>query len=469
MKKIRGKIWIGMMFLTAVVLLFLWLFQIAFLDQFYRFVEIEQVKKLGRTIVEEVSENDDLNNILKEAELLDKLEQFTYQKQLMVAVVDTNYEIIYQSASDSVNMLPGMMKDSMLTVVEGSFEGNETQLEVKHPRFDYRYEIIGFPINYGEQTMGVFLIIKPLASIDEAVNVLMIQLVLITILLLMVSMIVAFIISKILTSPIHQIILQSEEFSKGNYDMRIQNIKKDEIGSLAVCMNQMGEALSKNEKLQRELVANVSHELRTPLTLIRGYAETIRDISGEDADKRNRQLGVIIEETQRLGSIVDDILNLSKLQSGTVEIKREEIYLNELVETTKEHFMSGQQKIEIRLDGFDKEACYINADYSKIQQVIYNLVGNAMSHAYENSIVTIAMIMENRKVRVEVRNKGEGIEETEIPFLFDRYYRGKHTNNIHGTGLGLAIVKSILELHHFDYGVKSTLGEETIFWFEVDK
>ena len=140
------------------------------------------------------------------------------------------------------------------------------------------------------------------------------------------------------------------------------------------------------------------------MTLIRGYAETIRDISGEDADKRDRQLGVIIEETQRLGSILDDILNLSKLQSGTVEIKREEVYLNELVETVKVHFMSGQQKIEIRLDGFDKEACYINADYSKIQQVIYNLVGNAMSHAYENSIVTIAMIMENRKAPSDRKN-----------------------------------------------------------------
>ncbi len=469
MKKIRGKIWLGMMFLTAVVLVFLWLFQVVFLDQFYRFVEIEQVKKQGREIAERISSSNDPSQILNEEELLGEIEKFTYQKQISVEIISTDYEIIYQSSSDSTSMLPGMMNESLLKVIETSVKGEENQLEAQHPRFGYRYELIGLPIVHNESTIGVLLIIKPLASIDEAVHVLTIQMVLITALLLLVSMLLAFIISKILTAPILRIISQAESFSKGNYDVRIWDIKKDEIGNLAVRMNQMGEALSKNEKLQKELIANVSHELRTPLTLIRGYAETIRDVSGENPEKRNRQLGVIIEETQMLGSIVDDILNLSRLQSGSVELELKEVHLNELITKIREHFMSGQYKREIQLVGFDQNDLFIYADQNKLQQVIYNLVGNALSHSLPESPVTIAAISDENKIRIEVKNLGEGIEESEIPYLFDRYYRGAHMTDLQGTGLGLAIVKSILELHHYEYGVTSTMGEETIFWFEVTK
>ena len=231
----------------------------------------------------------------------------------------------------------------------------------------------------------------------------------------------------------------------------------------------MGEALERNDLLQKELVANVSHELRTPLTLIRGYAETLRDVTGDNPVKREKQLGVIIEETERLGRIVEDILNLSQLQSGAVSFEPEAFSLNEMLSDIKERYELQQEPRSFQITGASDLQIY--CDKKRIEQVFYNLINNALRHTKEEEPIEVRLTQDAGNVRVEVIDHGEGIAKEDLDHIFERYYKGKRSDGkkSSGTGLGLAIVKSILEMHQVSYGVESELGQGTTFWFELNK
>jgi signal transduction histidine kinase len=285
----------------------------------------------------------------------------------------------------------------------------------------------------------------------------------------MVSAVISFLLSKNFADPISKISKLAESYTTGHYSARLASSGNDEIGQLAVRMNDMGEALERNDLLQKELIANVSHELRTPLTLIRGYAETLRDVTGDNPIKREKQLGVIIEETERLGLIVEDIINLSQLQSGVVSFEPEVFSLNEMLSNIKERYELQQEPRSFRILATSEQKVF--ADIKKIEQVFYNLINNAMFHTKENQPIEVRLTPDKGKVRVEVIDHGEGIAKEDLDHIFDRYYKGKRSDGKKGigTGLGLSIVKSILVIHQVSYGVESELGKGTTFWFELNK
>ncbi len=218
------------------------------------------------------------------------------------------------------------------------------------------------------------------------------------------------------------------------------------------------------------MIANVSHELRTPLSLIRGYAETLRDVTGNDEDKRQKQLGVIIEEAERLSRMVDDILNLSRLQSGHFELDKSVFSMKELTGNVAKRYdlLSKQREVSIMMEMSDEQL--VEADAARIEQVLYNLINNAFNNTDAGGTITIQDIDNGDRVRIEVADSGNGIAEEEINRIWDRYYKAdKSTNKTVGSGLGLAIVKTILEAHGAAYGVESKKDAGTTFWFELGK
>ena len=182
-------------------------------------------------------------------------------------------------------------------------------------------------------------------------------------------------------------------------------------------------------------------------------------------------MNIIIEETDRLNVLVSDILDLSKLQSSTYELKIEEFDLNELIRNIIKRFY-----ILIDSDGYefiytnDKEI-KVKADKKRIEQVIYNLLNNAVNYTGEDKKIYINVTDEKKKVLVEIRDTGKGIDKEEIKYIWNKYYHNekKHKRNAFGTGLGLSIVKTILESHNYKYGVKSVKNHGTTFYFEIDK
>ena len=211
-------------------------------------------------------------------------------------------------------------------------------------------------------------------------------------------------------------------------------------------MNYAARELSKTDKLRRELIANVSHDLRTPLTMIIGYSEVMRDIPGENTPEN---IQVVIDEATRLSSLVTDILDISRLQSGGSNADKSEYNLTESIRNIIARFDKLKENDGYKIIFENDGDVMIFADENRMSQVIYNLIINA--------------------IRIEIRDSGEGIPKEDLPYIWDRYYKvdKTHKRAQTGTGLGLSIVKTVLEAHGAAYGVDSTLGIGSSFWFEL--
>ena len=236
---------------------------------------------------------------------------------------------------------------------------------------------------------------------------------------------------------------------------------------LNATLNYAKTELAATEKLQQELIANISHDLRTPLTMITGYGEVMRDLPGENTPEN---IQIIIDEATRLSTLVNDLLDLSKLQSGALQAEKKVFCLTDSVKAIFDRYAK-----LVEQDGFNiifdsNEDAYINADELRISQVLYNLVNNAVNHAGEDKTVILTQTCKDRRVRIEVIDHGEGIPADKLPYIWDRYYKvdKEHRRGVIGSGLGLSIVKSILDAHNARFGVRSTPGKGSVFWFELE-
>jgi signal transduction histidine kinase len=310
-----------------------------------------------------------------------------------------------------------------------------------------------------------------LEPVDSTVSVLKNQLIIVTLMSLGLALALSYFIATKLTKPIERITEAAESLAQGDYTVEFEKGYYTEIDNLADTLNYATKELSKTEELRRDLIANVSHDLRTPLTLIKSYGEMIRDISGNNEEKRNKHIKTIIDEADRLSGMVNDILDLSKAQTGLdkMDFKRFDI-----LKTTEEILKRFQYFVDNQ--GFRfylnfKGKTIVKGEEMKIQQVIYNLISNAVNYSTDKKEIIINIIEEADVVNFEVIDKGIGIPEDQLDSIWDRYYKvGKaHKRSTVGSGIGLSIVKSILLAHKAQFGVESKVGEGSKFYFKLRK
>lgn len=465
MKGIRFKLWIGMMFLIGIVLLLIWLFQIVFLDEFYLKMQGDKLLEKGEELVNKLNENN-LNNLSIEANLAlyDDLESFAYLNQVMIEITDREGNILYKISSgeqQSQNLFRKALNEATSQVLQG----NRVQTTMLHPRFGNTFLIIGLPI--GDE--AIFIMNAPLAPVDETSDILFKQLGYISLILIIIGSGLSFVFARHFTEPIKDIGKVANQIAKGQYVPKIQIKRNDEIGQLAKDLNNMAEELIKTEKLRKEWIGNVSHELRTPLSLIRGYAETIRDVSGDKPEKRNQHLSYIIEASQRLSHLVEDIMSLSKLDAGVVNMNKT---LTDIVETAQSVIkgfedLANKRGIQLRMNS--QYHYIVFADKERMEQVLYNIVGNAFKFTNDGGVIEIYFEEKHGVIRVTISDNGQGMEQKVAERIWERYYQGEQEvgGAVIGTGLGLAIVKSILEAHDFAYGVESQVGKGTKIWIDL--
>lgn len=461
MKSIAVKLWAGMMLLVVVVLILLWFFQIVFLEDFYTRQRVGEVRNKGIAFARDIAELDD-------EELRDALESFVYDYNCSVELLDPGGNTVYSSG-------PGMRMPMMgHNYQRGSFfrevmSGKVVTEPMTHPRFDSSYMIIGIPIMRDGEVFGALLINMPLAPVQDTAVILKKQLVYISAVLFGAALFLSFIMSRSFIKPILDITRATGRMASGDFKVRLKPKSDDEIGRLSGAINHLGEELSKTEQIRRDFIANVSHELRTPLSLIRGYAETVRDVSGDNRDKREEQLEIIIEESERLGLIVDDILDLSRMQSGSISLDIVPFNLSKTIDGVVKRFdiLSAQTGIQIAYN--NTEGILVMADEARIEQVLFNLINNAFNYSHPGGVITVSARTEGKAVRVEVSDTGSGIADKDLDNIWERYYKGDKSEGRKavGTGLGLAIVKNILEAHKTKFGVNSTVGKGTTFWLEL--
>ena len=290
--------------------------------------------------------------------------------------------------------------------------------------------------------------------------------VIITVIMTAFSVLLVLLLSSMISRPIIRITESAKQLATGDYDVHFTGGSYREITELADTLNYAGRELSKVEHLRQEFIANVSHDLRTPLTMISGYAEVMRDLPGENTPEN---VQIIIDEAHRLTDLVNDLLDLSRLQSGAQTPNPEPLNLTEMIRG----IMGRYAKLVLH-DGYTitleaGQDAMVMADRLRMTQVLYNLINNAINYAGEDRMVLVRQTVEYGAVKVEVIDHGEGIDAESLPYVWDRYYKvdKNHRRSAVGAGLGLSIVKGVLEAHGAEYGVASTVGRGSDFWFRL--
>lgn len=293
----------------------------------------------------------------------------------------------------------------------------------------------------------------------------------VTAILLLVVTILSGMLSSYIARPISDLTEKAKLMSSGNLSVNFEPESRfvyRDILELSDSLNHAESELSKADQMQKELIANVSHDFKTPLTMIKAYAAMIQDISGDDPVKRQKHTQIIMDEADRLATLVNDMLDLSKLSAGIDSLKPSLFNLSECLKTVVGRFgyLTETAGYVFKTDITDD--VFVEADKEKIGQVLYNLIGNAVNYTGEDKRVVIRLYEENGVAHFSVKDTGKGIAPEELDDIWERYYRTKETHKrpVKGTGLGLSIVKAILTKHEFNFGVRSEVDKGSTFYVD---
>ncbi|WP_078410912.1 sensor histidine kinase [Priestia abyssalis] len=278
------------------------------------------------------------------------------------------------------------------------------------------------------------------------------------------SVITIFLLSKIITSPLVRMKRATEKLSEGNFAVKLNVRSQDELGQLGNAIESLAKELQYLKRERNEFLANVSHELRTPLTYIKGYT----DIAGRPnlaVSDREKYLGIIQEETERLSALVQNLFELAQLDQNAFLIKKELVYIHVFLESIFQQMKPMFDRQHIQLDFSCPEGLMVKVDTGRFKQVIMNLLDNALSYSEPYTTVRLEVKKDDGDIWIKVTDEGIGIPPKDLPFIFDRLYRVEKSRSRKsgGTGLGLAIVKEIVEAHGGMIQAESMPGKGTTF------
>ena len=457
---LRSTIWVYFAVFTVVILCLVWFFQVFTLDKYYEATTRSKIFRIASAISSGFDDERPLSNRTL-------IEDLAHSNTMTVVVTDLNGNPVI-----SADFMGGF---SVLTAYNG------------YKLFDFRSDVItsetGYFLSvttnerfhttefvYGGRLKDDYLVfintsLEPIGPVAEVIKE---QLVFISLITFFLGLFITFLLSNRLSRPFKHITAAAERLASGDYTTHFEGGSYAEINELSDALNYAGSEISKVDSLRNDLIANVSHDLRTPLTMIKAYAEMIRDLSGDNPEKRSAHLKVIIDETDRLSALVSNLLELSKLQNGSIELKRTQFSVNDFIDDTVSRYqvLSEREGYEFEIEHDADVLCI--GDEQRLEQVLRNFIDNAVNYSGDSRRIIIRQRNLEQTVRIEVIDFGVGIEKEKLPLVFDRYYRDERTKrDVTGTGLGLSIVKEILRLHGMRFGVQSEVNKGSTFWFEI--
>lgn len=440
-----------------IILSLFWILNISSLGTFYENAKKEQLLQAVLEIKETYP-----SNVLEET-----LDNLTYNNDFCIEVYRNN-QLIYISN----DYHRGCMIDS-----------NPLELNIYKKEFMYsglsnkNYEFIN-PNQKNKILMSslkiddtYIFINTSLDPIDSTIEIIKKQFIYILLAVLASSFIIAYFISKKISKPIEKINESAKKMAKGEFNVVFENDSNiEEIEELTKTLDYTRNELEKTEVLRQELMANVSHDLKTPLTMIKAYAEMVRDLTYKNKEKREANLNIIIEETDRLNILVNDILELSKIQSGNIPLQEEVFDIHTCIQDIIKRYDIYHTRDGYTIEYKNKQNFKVLADKKRIEQVLYNLLNNALNYTGEDKKVKVLLIDKKDTIRIEIIDTGKGIDEDELNHIWDKYYKIDKTYSRMqiGSGVGLSIVKNILTLQKLPFGVTSSSKGST-FYFEIKK
>lgn len=442
--------------------------QVILLQSYYSSMKKNEVAKLSKQI-EENYKNESIREIV---------DNIAYKNALNIFIFDIDGNVLHNSANTTTDGNISQMPNRPILIQTTGIV--EKILNSPNKKVSYTLDVDKFNTKlyvYGklmDDKKTCLVMVSSIDPIDATTSIIQSQLIYITIISLLISSVISIFMSKRISKPIQDITQGARRLALGNYDVKFEKAGYVEIDELADTLNFATNELGKTDKIRKELIANVSHDLRTPLTMIKAYSEMIRDLSGDNKEKREEHLNVIIEETDRLTRLVNDMMDLSNIESGTSVLKKEVINYSYMVQKVVDNFRNINEDENCKFELELPKDIYIMVDKIKIERVLYNLISNAINHSGEEGkqkLIKIKVSVSGRKVKTEIIDNGVGISKENLTHIWDRYYKVnknfKRSNT--GSGLGLSIVKEILISHKANYGVESAEKKGANFWFEFPR
>lgn len=482
----RGRIFAYFLLFTFIILVVLWVAQIWLLDAFYERIRTDQMRQSGAALVTALEED--------EEGLDTAVYRLAREMQFCISVYAVPYPELFSVSSSEVSRAD-LLADCIIHVVDSSQLGKFYRLAVaNNGAYSQRYQRTlnearpvegtlwqritqrqewGLPdslvhvrvITTAEGRTYMVLINASISPLTATTNTLRVQLLMVSCLLLIMSLIISTAIARHLSRPIFEMNKAARKLAEGDFSGNFTGHGYREVSELADTLNFAASELAKSGRLQQDIIANISHDLRTPLTMIGGYAEFMRDFPDED---HGDSIQVIIDETDRLSRLVSDVLDYSRLNSGVQELRPVDFDLAESLRELAARYNALTEKDGFHVELRCPEEAIVRGDEQRIMQAVGNLLNNALAHCGEDKLVRLLLTRRNDHLRLEVSDHGPGIAPADLPYIWQRYY---HTDapqrTTHGSGLGLSIVKGVLDQHQAVYGVESVLGQGSTFWFEL--
>ena len=482
-KKPKMRLWQMFMqaflFASFLFLVILWLVLTVFLDDIYRTVKSRESRALIRALSDEYEREGSLD-----------LSEYDERYDTRVFLISENGETLETSENVTTSGLIEPWMQNLLRDIYREMKGNPKRNRIYLRESDFAllaegadYQVLSeesqksperiFDIRVVEKDGNSVMILLATRLYPVRLTTISIRWVLIlgSAAFVLFSVASSAILARRIAKPMERINRGAARIAAGDYSVNLPESSLREISELTDTLNQTGQELKAAEDLQRDIIANVSHDLRTPLTMIRGYAEVMRDLPGENSPEN---LQMVIDEANRLSDLINDIIYVSRLQSAQETPKKTVYSLSRSIGSILYRIskLKESEGYEFRYLDAGHEI-FVHADMREMDRVLYNLIGNAINYAGADKIVEVLEEVSRqdseKTVRISVCDHGRGISESELSNIWDRYYKGDNsrTSRPVGTGLGLAIAREILEMHGAQFGVESTLGEGSQFWFEL--
>ncbi|MTI79460.1 MAG: HAMP domain-containing protein [Firmicutes bacterium] len=484
LKSIVSKLWLAMTLLVLMVLLFSVLVQSTLLKRTYYKQQADQLTGTAQVLASEIATETSLSTIKYQ------IENTANATGVHIMLLDKEGSIVYSREGNRKGwngrgMMRGQMRHrineqrvwpevNMRKVLQG-----ETVSQVgKTPLFDTEVLTVGVPVKREETISGIILMHASLPAITTRLRALQYVAIYTAMGGVVLATILSMFMSRSLVGPLLKINKAARDMASGNYNRKLNINSSDEIGVLAQSFNTLSNELQEKintleriDETRRDFVASISHELRTPLTIVQGYTEALQDGLAKDEQQRNEYLNFIQDELARLRHLVNELLDLRRLETGQIKIYSTTFKIQDTAQRLVNGMKPMAEEKGVLLTTNLEDISPVQGDENRLSQVLINLLDNALHVCDKEDIITVSVHENEKRVIVSVSDTGPGIPQEELPLIWDRFHKvdKSRLRDGAGTGLGLAISKQIVELHGGKIEVHSVIGQGTTFSFSIFK
>lgn len=520
----RWRIFIYLLGFAFIMICLLWVFQIIYLNEFYEKIKKDQISTAASSIISQLdSDPEDLQsymeeislhyNLCSELYLLDNANNIFFGSEKLVSVDILSDCILHHISERDTNTFYYKAQENPNGYVEIYSRVPFSKIQQDQNRLTLKDDGLSKSMIYARlasDSQGnnyLLLLNSSITPVSATVATLRVQLIVISVILIIAALAFSLLIARRLSNPINKLNRAARAMAEGDLNTNFPGEGYREIAELAASLNFAESELSRTDKMQKDLVANISHDIRTPLTMIGGYAEYMRDFPDED---HSESIQVIVEESERLRNLVNDILDNSRIMAGASTVEKQVFDLSESLNNFTSNFNHLIEPKGYRVETDIAPNILVNADEKRILQAVSNMLNNAAAHIGEDKLIRVSLQpvedpAENSRhkwykrqdndreegfsygnlsqpargrkskaaagepvVRLTVSDNGSGIDEKDLPYIWERYYHAEDPKaGGHISGLGLSIVRGIMEMHGARYGVNSRPGAGSSFWFEL--